>query len=148
MYSLIQLLIMKFHLWDSIENWLMSISHKGILKFDLCLGLLIWINTFNTAQKYSAIKPLISLNTTGMWIVWFVMSGIFMIISFLIVRTQEVIMMLDNSTRDFKSLIERLHTMKAYEDATKDGDRWGWLTNLSPFLLTPLLLTWLILLHR
>lgn len=37
--------------------------------------------------------------------------------------TQEVIMMLDNSTRDFKSLIERLHTMKAYEDATKDGDR-------------------------
>ena len=71
-----------------------------------------------------------------------------MIISFLIVRTQEVIMMLDNSTRDFKSLIERLHTMKAYEDATKDGDRWGWLINLSPFLLTRLLLTWLILLHR
>lgn len=32
-------------------------------------------------------------------------------------------MMLDNSTRDFKSLIERLHMMKAYEDATKDGDR-------------------------
>lgn len=32
-------------------------------------------------------------------------------------------MMLDNSTRDFKSLIERLHTMKAYEDATKEGDR-------------------------
>ena len=147
MYSLIQLLIMKFHLWDSIENWLMLISNKGILKFDLCLGLLLWI-TLNTAQKYSAIKPLILLNTTGMWTVWFVMSGIFMIISFLIVRIQEVIMMLDNSTRDFKSLIERLHTMKAYEDATKDGDRWGWLTNLSPFLLTPLLLTWLILLHR
>lgn len=40
-----------------------------------------------------------------------------------VVECKEVIMMLDNSTRDFKSLIERLHTMKAYEDATKDGDR-------------------------
>lgn len=45
-------------------------------------------------------------------------------VSFIWFCTQEVIMMLDNSTRDFKSLIERLHTMKAYEDATKDGDRW------------------------
>ncbi|XP_056020838.1 S phase cyclin A-associated protein in the endoplasmic reticulum-like isoform X2 [Ostrea edulis] len=40
-----------------------------------------------------------------------------------VVECKEVIMMLDNSTRDFKSLIERLHTMKAYEDATKEGDR-------------------------
>ncbi|XP_062612464.1 S phase cyclin A-associated protein in the endoplasmic reticulum-like isoform X2 [Saccostrea cucullata] len=40
-----------------------------------------------------------------------------------VLECKEVIMMLDNSTRDFKSLIERLHTMKAYEDATKEGDR-------------------------
>jgi hypothetical protein len=33
-------------------------------------------------------------------------------------------MMLEQSTRDFKSLIERLHVMKAFEDATKDGDRY------------------------
>ena len=38
---------------------------------------------------------------------------------------QEVIMMLEQSTKDFKSLIERLHVMKAYEDAAKDGDRYG-----------------------
>lgn len=44
-------------------------------------------------------------------------------LKFILFCKQEVIMMLDNSTRDFKSLIERLHTMKAYEDATKDGDR-------------------------
>lgn len=36
---------------------------------------------------------------------------------------QEVIMMLEQSTQDFKSLIERLHMMKAFEDAAKDGDR-------------------------
>ena len=34
-------------------------------------------------------------------------------------------MMLEQSTKDFKSLIERLHVMKAYEDAAKDGDRYG-----------------------
>ena len=61
------------------------------------------------------------------------MNGILMISNLWIVCTQEVIMMLDNSTRDFKSLIERLHTMKAYEDATKEGDRWDWLTKLLPF---------------
>lgn len=32
-------------------------------------------------------------------------------------------MMLEQSTKDFKSLIERLHLMRAYEDAAKDGDR-------------------------
>lgn len=33
-------------------------------------------------------------------------------------------MMLDNSIRDFKSLIERFYIMKVYEDVIKDGDRW------------------------
>ena len=37
---------------------------------------------------------------------------------------QEVIMMLEQSTQDFKSLILRLHMMKAFEDAAKDGDRY------------------------
>lgn len=32
-------------------------------------------------------------------------------------------MMLEQSTRDFQSLIERLHILKAYDDAAKDGDR-------------------------
>ena len=32
-------------------------------------------------------------------------------------------MMLEQSTNDFKSLIDRMHLMKAYEDATREGDR-------------------------
>ena len=36
---------------------------------------------------------------------------------------QEVIMMLEQATKDFKSLIERLKMMKWFEDAAKDGDR-------------------------
>ncbi|WAR00339.1 SCAPE-like protein, partial [Mya arenaria] len=36
---------------------------------------------------------------------------------------KEVIMMLQQSTKDFQSLIERLHVQKEYEQATKDGDR-------------------------
>ena len=32
-------------------------------------------------------------------------------------------MMLEQSTKDFRSLIERLDLLKAYEDAAKDGDR-------------------------
>ncbi|KAL8602246.1 hypothetical protein ACOMHN_022759 [Nucella lapillus] len=40
-----------------------------------------------------------------------------------VVECKEVIMMLEQSTKDFKSLIERLHVMRAFEDATKDGDR-------------------------
>ncbi|XP_064608297.1 S phase cyclin A-associated protein in the endoplasmic reticulum-like isoform X2 [Liolophura sinensis] len=39
------------------------------------------------------------------------------------VECKEVIMMLDQSTKDFRSLIERLHIMRAYEDATRGGDR-------------------------
>ena len=33
-------------------------------------------------------------------------------------------MMLEHSTRDFKSLIERLNVLKAYEASAKDGDRY------------------------
>jgi len=33
-------------------------------------------------------------------------------------------MMLQQSTKDFQSLIERLHVQKEFEQATKDGDRW------------------------
>lgn len=40
-----------------------------------------------------------------------------------VVECKEVIMMLEQSTKDFKSLIERLHVMRAFEDAAKDGDR-------------------------
>lgn len=40
-----------------------------------------------------------------------------------IVECKEVIMMLEQSTKDFKSLIERLILMKAFDDAAKDGDR-------------------------
>ncbi|KAK7501611.1 hypothetical protein BaRGS_00007042, partial [Batillaria attramentaria] len=40
-----------------------------------------------------------------------------------VVECKEVIMMLEQSTKDFKSLIERLVMMKAFEDAAKDGDR-------------------------
>ncbi|KAL5005177.1 hypothetical protein ScPMuIL_018633 [Solemya velum] len=40
-----------------------------------------------------------------------------------VVECKEVIMMLERSTRDFQSLIERLHVLKAYDDAAKDGDR-------------------------
>ncbi|KAL4227984.1 hypothetical protein ACF0H5_013422 [Mactra antiquata] len=36
---------------------------------------------------------------------------------------REVIMMLEQSTKDFQSLIERLHVQKEYEQATKEGDR-------------------------
>jgi len=36
---------------------------------------------------------------------------------------QEVIMMLEQATKDFKSLIERLKMMKWFEDVAKDGDR-------------------------
>lgn len=32
-------------------------------------------------------------------------------------------MMLEQSTKDFQSLIERLHVQKEYEQATKEGDR-------------------------
>ena len=34
-------------------------------------------------------------------------------------------MMLEQSTNDFKSLIERMHLMKAYDDATREGDIFG-----------------------
>ncbi|XP_076101540.1 S phase cyclin A-associated protein in the endoplasmic reticulum-like isoform X1 [Mytilus galloprovincialis] len=40
-----------------------------------------------------------------------------------VVECKEVIMMLEQSTNDFKSLIDRMHLMKAYEDATREGDR-------------------------
>ena len=40
-----------------------------------------------------------------------------------VVECKEVIMMLEQSTNDFKSLIERMHLMKAYDDATREGDR-------------------------
>lgn len=33
-------------------------------------------------------------------------------------------MMLEQSTRDFKSLIEKLHMLRAYEESTKEGDRY------------------------
>ena len=36
---------------------------------------------------------------------------------------QEVIMMLEQSTKDFQSLIDRLHVQKEFEQATKEGDR-------------------------
>lgn len=36
---------------------------------------------------------------------------------------REVIMMLERSTKDFQSLIEKLHVQKEYEQATKEGDR-------------------------
>ncbi|XP_041368971.1 S phase cyclin A-associated protein in the endoplasmic reticulum-like [Gigantopelta aegis] len=39
------------------------------------------------------------------------------------VECKEVIMMLEQSTKDFRSLIERLNLLKAYEDAAKDGER-------------------------
>ena len=32
-------------------------------------------------------------------------------------------MMLEQSTKDFKALIETLNMMKAYEDSAKEGDR-------------------------
>ncbi|KAH9488551.1 hypothetical protein Btru_061807, partial [Bulinus truncatus] len=40
-----------------------------------------------------------------------------------IVECKEVIMMLEQSTKDFKALIETLVMMKAYEDSAKEGDR-------------------------
>ncbi|XP_012935798.1 S phase cyclin A-associated protein in the endoplasmic reticulum [Aplysia californica] len=40
-----------------------------------------------------------------------------------VVECKEVIMMLEQSTKDFKALIERLIMLKAYEDSAKDGDR-------------------------
>ncbi|XP_060063771.1 S phase cyclin A-associated protein in the endoplasmic reticulum-like [Ylistrum balloti] len=40
-----------------------------------------------------------------------------------VVECKEVIMMLEQSTRDFKSLIERLHMLRAFEESAKDGDR-------------------------
>ncbi|CAC5420269.1 S phase cyclin A-associated protein in the endoplasmic reticulum [Mytilus coruscus] len=40
-----------------------------------------------------------------------------------VVECKEVIMMLEQSTNDFKSLIDRMHLMKAYDDATREGDR-------------------------
>ncbi|XP_059161498.1 S phase cyclin A-associated protein in the endoplasmic reticulum-like isoform X2 [Physella acuta] len=40
-----------------------------------------------------------------------------------VVECKEVIMMLEQSTKDFKALIETLIMMKAYEDSAKDGDR-------------------------
>lgn len=40
-----------------------------------------------------------------------------------VVECKEVIMMLEQSTKDFKALIETLHMMKAYEDSAKEGDR-------------------------
>ena len=36
------------------------------------------------------------------------------------VVSQEVIMMLEQCTKDFKSLIERFHVMKAFENADED----------------------------
>ncbi|KAK3096644.1 hypothetical protein FSP39_001987 [Pinctada imbricata] len=36
-----------------------------------------------------------------------------------VVECKEVIMMLEQSTRDFKSLIEKLHMLRAYEESTK-----------------------------
>ncbi|XP_021362165.1 S phase cyclin A-associated protein in the endoplasmic reticulum-like isoform X2 [Mizuhopecten yessoensis] len=40
-----------------------------------------------------------------------------------VVECKEVIMMLEQSTRDFKSLIERLHMLRAFEESAKEGDR-------------------------
>ncbi|KAK3743773.1 hypothetical protein RRG08_043505 [Elysia crispata] len=40
-----------------------------------------------------------------------------------VVECKEVIMMLEQSTKDFKALIETLNMMKAYEDSAKEGDR-------------------------
>ncbi|CAL1531856.1 unnamed protein product [Lymnaea stagnalis] len=40
-----------------------------------------------------------------------------------VVECKEVIMMLEQSTKDFKALIETLIMMKAYEDSAKEGDR-------------------------
>ncbi|KAK3584862.1 hypothetical protein CHS0354_027613 [Potamilus streckersoni] len=40
-----------------------------------------------------------------------------------VVECKEVIMMLQQSTRDFESLIDRLNVQKAFEVATKEGDR-------------------------
>ena len=41
-----------------------------------------------------------------------------------LVILQEVIMMLEQSTRDFQSLIDRMQVQKAFENAKKDGDRY------------------------
>ncbi|KAJ8318369.1 hypothetical protein KUTeg_003460 [Tegillarca granosa] len=40
-----------------------------------------------------------------------------------VVECKEVIMMLEQSTRDFQSLIERLKMLRAFESAAKEGDR-------------------------
>ncbi|XP_048254024.1 S phase cyclin A-associated protein in the endoplasmic reticulum-like [Haliotis rufescens] len=40
-----------------------------------------------------------------------------------VLECKEVIMMLEQSTKDFKSLIERMNLLKAYEDAARGGDR-------------------------